>query len=83
MVKGNSRQVIMVNSPDPKLFDQAIFILKDGADGISEAQLLKEATKLISCPQVRRRGRYRWQEFILLVIGASVTGVIWLLTTFF
>ena len=30
MVKGVSRQVIVVHSPDPKLFEQAIFILKDG-----------------------------------------------------
>ena len=27
MVKGISRQVIVVHSPDPKLFEQAIFIL--------------------------------------------------------
>ena len=29
MVKGISRQVILVQSPEPKLFEQAIFILKD------------------------------------------------------
>ena len=33
MVKGISRQVIVVHSPDPKLFEQAIFILKDEAVG--------------------------------------------------
>lgn len=33
MVKGISRQVIVVHSPDPKLFEQAIFILKDNAVG--------------------------------------------------
>ena len=27
MVKGISRQVIVVHAPDPKLFEQAIFIL--------------------------------------------------------
>ena len=31
MVKGVSRQVIVVHSPDKELFDQAIFILKDEA----------------------------------------------------
>ncbi len=31
MVKGISRQVIVVHSPDPKLFEQAIFILSYGA----------------------------------------------------
>ncbi len=33
MVKGLNRQVIVVHSPDQKLFDQAIFILKDDAVG--------------------------------------------------
>ena len=31
MVKGISRQVIVVHAPDPKLFEQAIFILKENA----------------------------------------------------
>ena len=31
MVKGISRQVIVVHSPDPKLFEQAIFILPNTA----------------------------------------------------
>jgi len=33
MVKGISRQVIVVHAPDQKLFEQAIFILKDDAVG--------------------------------------------------
>ena len=31
MVKGISRQVIVVHAPEPKLFEQAIFILNDDA----------------------------------------------------
>lgn len=31
MVKGITRQVILVKSPDPKLFDEAIFIVKEEA----------------------------------------------------
>ena len=44
MVKGVSRQVIVVHSPDPKLFEQAIFILKDKAvgEGITDELLMKE-----------------------------------------
>ena len=51
MVKGISRQVIVVHSPDPKLFDQAIFILKDDAlehGGVTEEALMKEAKDLIN-----------------------------------
>ena len=31
MIKGMSRRVIMVQSPDPELFENAIFILKNEA----------------------------------------------------
>ena len=49
MVKGISRQVIVVDAPEPKLFEQAIFILKDNAsrEGISDDALLKEAKALV------------------------------------
>ena len=45
MVKGVSRQVIVVQSPDRKLFEQAIFILRDDVpqQGITEEMLLREA----------------------------------------
>lgn len=46
MVKGITRQVILVKSPDPKLFEQAIFIVKDEAlarDGVDPERILKEA----------------------------------------
>ena len=39
MVKGITRQVIVVKPPDAELFDQAIFILKDRA-AISDEQIL-------------------------------------------
>ena len=48
MVKGISRQVIVVHAPDPKLFEQAIFILKDDVgEGITDEALLKEARSAI------------------------------------
>ena len=46
MVKGITRQVILVKSPDPKLFEQAIFIVKDEAlarEGVDAEHILKEA----------------------------------------
>ena len=43
MVKGVSRQVIVVHSPDRKLFEQAIFILKEDAKGVTDEELMKEA----------------------------------------
>lgn len=46
MVKGLSRKVIIVKSPDPKIFEQAIFIVRDDylvSQGISQKDLLRQA----------------------------------------
>ena len=50
MVKGISRQVIVVHAPEPKLFEQAIFILTEEAvaEGVADDVLLKEAGQAIS-----------------------------------
>ena len=77
MVKGISRQVIMVHSPDPKLFDQAIFILKDSAvrEGITDADLLRQAREAIG----REHGRGTRILFRCLwtLAGAGITGAVW------
>jgi len=79
MVKGISRQVIVVHSPEPKLFEQAIFIVKDEAvkKGITEDALLKEAKKLIAVPE---KTRSFWRGTLWAGSGALATGVLWLLT---
>ena len=46
VVKGITRQVILVKSPDPRLFEEAIFIVKEEAlnrEGITTEQIMKEA----------------------------------------
>ena len=80
MVKGVSRQVIVVHSPDPKLFDQAIFILKDEAvgKGITEEALLKEAQQVIRGPHKKKK-LYLYGP-VWACGGALVTGLAWLLT---
>lgn len=81
MVKGNSRQVILVNSPDQKLFDQAIFILKDDAvaQGVTDELLLKEANRVLKASG-SRKGR-RWNSGPLwAAAGAAITGGLWFLS---
>lgn len=80
MVKGISRQVIVLHSPDPKLFEQAIFILREDAmrqGGVTDEVLWKEARKLISNPQKQNflRSGPLWA-----CGGAVLTGLAWLLT---
>ena len=72
----------MAQSPDPKLFDQAIFILKDDAvgEGITDEALLKEAKQSIRMPEKKRYLRYYGP--VWACGGALVTGLIWLITGF-
>jgi len=85
MVKGTSRQVIVVQSPDPKLFEQAIFILKDKAveDGITEEALLKEARQAIRGFDGTRKRRTTYLYRALWAgSGAAAMGLLWLLVVF-
>ena len=78
MVKGISRQVILVHAPEPELFEQAIFILKENASGVTDEMLLKEAKQIINSP--RRRKLY---GPIWAVGGALAMGLTWLCTILF
>ena len=81
MVKGISRQVIVVDAPEPKLFDQAIFILKDNMTEISDEALLKEARQVIQGQDKLSRKRHIWlYGTFWAAAGALLTGAAWLLT---
>ena len=79
MVKGITRQVIVVNSPNEDIFDQAIFILKDKAvgEGITEEKLMKEAKRCIreDCEGNHCRSGPLWA-----CGGAVFTALLWLAT---
>ena len=49
MVKGVARRVIVVKTPDRRLFEQAIFIVKEDAfskEGVTAEQVLAEAQRV-------------------------------------
>ncbi len=83
MVKGISRQVIVVHAPEPKLFEQAIFILKENAaqEGVTDEALLKEAERAIHIGErfPNKRKLYHYGAF-WASIGAAVTALTWLAT---
>ena len=84
MVKGVSRQVIVVQSPDQKLFDQAIFILNDsavGKEGITDEMLLKAADKLLHSPS--GKGKLIHYGAFWATAGAMASGLCWLISTLF
>ncbi len=77
MVKGISRQVILVRPREQGLFEQAIFILKEHPqEGVTEERLLQEAQSLL------REGRpraSRWlRRLFWALTGAAATGAVWL-----
>ena len=83
MVKGISRQVIVVHAPDPKLFEQAIFILKDNVgEGITEEALLKEARGAIrgSADKPGKKRHFYLYGAVWAAGGSLLTGLVWLLT---
>jgi hypothetical protein len=82
VVKGVSRQVIVVQSPEPKLFEQAIFILKEdavGQEGVTDEMLMKEARRLIQSPDNRKLPLYCYGP-AWACMGSAATALVWLVS---
>lgn len=83
MVKGISRQVIVVKASDEPLFEQAIFILRDdavGKNGISQRQLLRQAKEAAGYPSTHS-SKSRLKEPLCMTLGAIGMGLVWLVTS--
>lgn len=81
MVKGISKQVIVVHSPEQKLFEQAIFILKEDAlqhEGITDDALLAEARKLLRSGQPEKKRPWHYGP-VWACGGAVVAAIVSLL----
>ena len=85
MVKGISRQVILVEAPEPRLFEQAIFILRqDMGEGVTDDALLKEARMAIRGGEIstpKRKAAF-WGA-LGAAGGVLATAVCWLITAVF
>ena len=81
MVKGVTRQVVVVRGTDPRLFEQAIFILRQDAPAVTDEQLLKEAKHALRAqyPGRKRRGFY---GPVWACGGALLTGIAWIISIF-
>lgn len=88
MVKGTSRRVIVVDSPDPKLFEQAIFIVKNDAftkEGVTPQQVLGEACRIArgyaSGQTVKEPLWKRIPRWCYLAGAAAAAAAVWLAVT--
>lgn len=87
MVKGITRQVILVKSPDPKLFEEAIFIVKEEAlarEGVSADQVIRQARQAADGYLKSGRAwnrqlvRPRWTYAPLwTAVGAAAASAVW------
>ena len=89
MVKGVSRQIVVIDSPDQKLFEKAIFIVRNDAlkEGVTARALVQEARRVAkNCATGRNDGGGLWERFLPWIsafIGGGFVGIAWLLVTFF
>lgn len=86
MVKGLSRRVIVVKAPDERVFEQAIFIIREDyalSAGVSEGDLLRQAREaaedyLQSCGGGRRGSLWkRLRPPVYAAAGAAATAAAW------
>ncbi len=82
MVKGVSRQVIVVHSPGEELFDQAIFILKDEAvsKGVTDEMLLRQAQEAIRGGKQGKKRKLWLYGPVWACGGAAITALVWLVS---
>ena len=88
MVKGVSRRVIVIKSPDKHLFDEAIFIVRDDAlrtGGVTSDDILRQAQEVAD-----RYVRFHLSKNILsrlpgpayAAFGAGLTALAWVLALY-
>lgn len=87
MVKGTSRRVVVVDSPDTDLFEQAIFIVRNDIlsdRGVTAQMLVDEACRVArSCSRTqmtKRRVFRRGTPLFWGALGAGAIGLVWLVT---
>lgn len=80
MVKGNTRRVVVVKSPDEKLFEQAIFLLREDAlsgGGVSDSELLRQARE--ACRNSDAKRPVRLQRLMWFLCGVGSCSLLWAL----
>lgn len=86
MVKGISRRVVVVDSPDQRFFEQAIFIVRNDAagEGVTSKALVDEARRIARSYASGDHGRFSqsWKNLtpaVYTAMGAGAIGIFWLL----
>lgn len=88
MVKGVSRRVIVIRSPELHLFDEAIFIVKEDAlraGGVTGEEIIKQAQE-VADNYVRFHLKKSWFSKMpapaFAAFGAGLTALAWFLSQY-
>lgn len=82
VVKGLSRRVIVIKSPDARYFDEAIFVLKDELfGGKDSAAIIKEARKVANSyvkvnPKAPKKSGVRFPPGLFVYAGAVAAAAV-------
>lgn len=84
VIKGITRRVIVVKTPDTRLFDEAVFFLHGDTD-CNSPEILAEANA-VARNYVRERfaqpGLRRFHTPLIMLAGAGAASIIWALLLF-
>lgn len=84
MVKGISKRVVVVRFPDTRVFEQAIFIVREDAQSssVSSDKIVDEACRVAESyvHKGTRAGWRRLSPLVFLLAGAGTVGLAWAMT---
>lgn len=87
MIKGTSRRVIVVRSPDRRFFEEAIFIVREGIlnqSGVTADQVVEEARRVADGYVKKHHARWyhRIPAPLYAVLGAVLATAAWYAASF-
>ena len=88
MVKGTTRRVIVIKTPDPKLFEEAIFIVREDLSaqgGVTGDEIVRQAQKAANDyirTHARTKLKIRIPAPVFALAGALVASAAWLAALF-
>lgn len=89
VLRGVSRRVVVIKSPDRRLFEEAIFIVRGDIpreDPSAGRSVVREAQKVADSyirSHLRKRRFKRLPAPVYAAVGAAATGLVWLATYLF
>lgn len=86
MVKGISRRVVVIRSPDKRIFEEAIFIVREDSyneKSVTGEMIVKEAQAVADRyvkENLKKRRLPKLPPLFFTAMGALITGVVWIAT---